>query len=177
MRTAIPMLLGSLLAVTGAAIADSSPSPTAQSTALAPGYGALNFPAPEVGTYSLPPIGTGPGGQVLKDDGQTADLYSLFDDKVVLLSFIYSSCSDVNGCPLAAAVMNVVRQRLNKDPSLGGQVKLVSLSFDPRHDTPEVMRLYGANFKGKGAVGWDFVTTSGDDQLKPLLKGYSQTIV
>jgi cytochrome c peroxidase len=152
-----------------------APEPAAKET-LAPGYGQLNFKAPPAGTYELPPMDHAADGKVIRDDGLPAALHSLFDDKVVVLSFIYSSCNDVNGCPLATAVLHKVRQRLAQHPELMNEVKLVSLSFDPAHDTPDVMRLYGAAFKSEG-LHWDFATTASDADLNPILKAYNQSII
>ena len=60
-----------------------------------------------------------------------ANHFDIFDDKIVLLNFMYSTCTDVNGCPLATAVFHKVRNILNKDPKIGKQVSLISLSLIP----------------------------------------------
>jgi len=41
-------------------------------------------------------------------------------DKIVLLSFIYSTCSDINGCPLATAVFHKIGCPTDKKPALPG---------------------------------------------------------
>ena len=84
-----------MLSVATAARTDSPALP------LAPGYSQLGYSLPEAGQYQLPPIASAADGDVLDGDGNSRRLYELFGDRYVLLSFMYSSCSDVNGCPLA----------------------------------------------------------------------------
>jgi len=72
---------------------------------LAVGYSALPYPTPQVGSYQLPPLGLAGDGWVLDTANKTRKLHDLMGDKVVVLSFIYATCSDVNGCPLATAVL------------------------------------------------------------------------
>lgn len=142
---------------------------------LAPGYGALQYPAPEAGSYALPPIGPAGDGEVLGTDNVSTTLHALMGDKIVLLSFIYSTCSDINGCPLATAVFHQINRRLRKEPALAGQLRLLTLSFNPLHDTPETMRLYGAGFASE-TVDWRFLTTASEHQLQPILDQYRQSI-
>jgi cytochrome c peroxidase len=140
---------------------------------LAPGYGPLQYDPPPAGSYQLPPLGTAADGRVIDDKGKPLTLYELLGDKFVLLGFIYTHCSDVNGCPLATFVMKKVQDRLYQDAELGAQLRLISLSFDPELDTPAVLRDYAGHFRREGA-DWQFLTTASDAQLQPILDGYGQ---
>ncbi len=142
---------------------------------LAPGYEALSYKAPVPGTYELPPIQPAANGAVLRSSGDDAQLHSLFENKIVVLSFIYRACDDINGCPLATFVMQQLKSELEQNEQLAEKVKLVSLSFDPANDTPEEMRKYRDSF-GNGAVDWEFITTRSDEQLFPILEEYQQPI-
>lgn len=147
------------------------------SPTLAPGYGKLNYQPPAVGSYQLPVLGKAGDGEVLDASGQTLSLHQLFDGKYVLLSFIYSRCNDVNGCPLSTHVLYQIKSQMQLQPQLAKQLKLVSLSFDPAYDTPQVLRLYANNFKYAGNKGeWDFVSTHSEQALQPILQGYGQQI-
>jgi cytochrome c peroxidase len=143
---------------------------------LAPGYHALNFDAPLPGTYSLPRIGMAADGNILTMEGQASTLHEYLGDKYVVLSFIYTQCDDVNGCPLATYVSSQVQNRLIENSDLQNKVRFISLSFDPKNDTPEVMRQYGANFI-KENFDWQFLTTISEDMLNPILEKYSQSIL
>jgi len=56
------------------------------------------------------------------------------------------------------------------------QYLLISISFDPEHDTPEVMRLYGAGFEG-GQPEWHFLTTASEKALLPITSQYGQMMI
>ena len=140
---------------------------------LAPGWGILNYEAPAPGTYRLPPIMHAVDGRVLREDATSANLFDLMGDRVVLLSFVYTRCNDVNGCPLAKAVFHLVRSRLKERPELAGAARLISMSFDPDNDTPEAMRAYRP-VSDDGSVEWLFLTTRNRTDLRPILDGYGQ---
>lgn len=153
---------------------------SAQPQILAPGYGDLSFTAPVPGTYKLPVLGQASDGNVLDSEGRATTLHKLMGntanpDKVVLLSFIYATCSDINGCPLATAVFHKIKNRLEKEPELASHLRLITLSFNPEHDTPERMKAYGASLQGKG-VEWLFLTTRSEQELQPILKNYKQAV-
>ena len=140
---------------------------------LAPGWGILSYEAPAPGSYRLPPIMDAVDGRVLREDATPADLFELMGDRFVLLSFVYTRCTDVNGCPLAKAVFHLVRSRLKERPELAGAARLISISFDPDNDTPEVMRAYGPQ-DDDGSVEWMLLTTRDRSDLAPILDGYGQ---
>ncbi|RLA22756.1 MAG: photosynthetic protein synthase I [Gammaproteobacteria bacterium] len=141
---------------------------------LAPGYSPLQFDAPLPGSYELPPLGEAKNGVVLDSEGRRQELHEFFGDKVVLLSFIYASCSDVNGCPLATAVFHKIQQHLKRNRSVASQLRLLTLSFDPEHDTPDAMRRYGESFQDDD-IDWRFLTTKSERELAPILEDYHQT--
>jgi cytochrome c peroxidase len=172
-------MLAAALAVAGAVHAHSGEAHGARTGSepqvLAPGYGALEFTPPAPGSYALPALGEAADGEVLTSEGRSTSLHALFGDEVVLLSLIFASCSDVNGCPLATAVMHRVQRRIREEPELATRLRLLSLSFDPTRDTPEVMRRYGASF-ADGRPEWMFLTTTSEAALQPILDGYGQTL-
>lgn len=146
---------------------------------LAPGYSDLKFTAPIPGSYKLPILGQASDGNVLDSEGRETTLHKLMSDaanpdKIVLLSFIYATCSDINGCPLATAVFHKIKTRLEKEPELASHLRLITLSFNPEHDTPERMKAYGATLQGRG-VEWHFLTTRSEKELQPILTAYKQT--
>ena len=144
---------------------------------IAPGYGTLAYELPEVGSYQLPPLGKAADGLVLDEQGKTISLQGIYHGKYSLLSFIYSNCKDVNGCPLSSYVFYKIKTAMRTDKVLADNLQLLCLSFDPERDTPEVMRLYAANFKYAGNQGeWRFLTTPSVSRLTPILKSYNQDI-
>lgn len=141
----------------------------------APGYGILPFSLPAPDSYALPVIMPAADGDVLHSDGQVRRLHGLMGDKLVVLSFIYAGCSDNNGCPLATQVLHKIGRQLQKQPKLADNLRLLTISFDPVHDTPDTMRRFAAGFHDSG-YDWQFLTTRDDADLKPILDAYQQDI-
>lgn len=79
-----------------------------------------------------------------------------FDDlikgKVVVINFIFTSCSD--SCPLETARLRQVQQLLGD--RVGKDIFFYSISIDPLSDTPEVLNAYAKRFKV--GPGWRFLT-------------------
>ncbi|TIN19421.1 MAG: SCO family protein [Mesorhizobium sp.] len=92
--------------------------------------------------------------ELLKDDEKYADLRG----KVVVLHFVYTSCPDV--CPLHAEKLAEVQQMVNATP-MKGQVIFVTVTTDPKRDTPDVLRAYGPAH-GLDPANWLFLTTTQD---------------
>ena len=147
-----------------------------QPEVLAPGYADLEYVPPEPGTYSLPPLGPAGDGPVLDSGGKPARVHDFLGDKIVVLSFIYTRCNDVNGCPLASHVLRGVQNRLLETQDLRESVRLVSLSFDPGHDTPEVLADYSGYFR-KPDYDWRFLTCGSQDDLDPILDQFDQWVI
>ena len=92
-------------------------------------------------------------------EGRTVALTDL-RDKVVILHFIYTNCPDV--CPLHAERIAEVQRMVNQTP-MKEQVRFVTITTDPKRDTPEVRRGYG-QAHGLDAANWIFLTAGQDQQ-------------
>ena len=167
-RCTLSLLLVLALASSFSVAADEPPS-------QAPGYGALPYSPPKPGSYTLPSMGEAADGQVLESSGQPVTLHQLYAGRMVLLSFIYATCDDANGCPLATMVLHRIQSALRGRPELEGRLRLITLSFNPTHDTPEVMAKYGESFQS-GGIDWHFLTTRSETELQPILRNYQQSV-
>ena len=182
-RSGKPVRGKAVLLAAALALVAAAPSLSGQAThahpkpeVLAPGYGPLEFEPPLPGSYALPPLGRAADGDLLDGRGRATQLHQLLDGRIAVLSFIYTTCSDINGCPLATHVLRGVQDRLLDAPSLHGQVRLISLSFDPERDTPSVLARYGGYFKAPG-FDWRFLTTRSQAELAPVLDAYGQWVI
>lgn len=81
-----------------------------------------------------------------------------FQGKVVVLHFIYAGCPDV--CPLHADRIAEIQSMVNQTP-MKEPVQFVTITTDPKNDTPEVMRNYGPAH-GLDPANWLFLTTRPD---------------
>jgi protein SCO1 len=106
------------------------------------------------GGNSLPVIGPAPPFMLTSQDGKPVALADL-RGKVVAVTFIYTECPDI--CPMLTQKMVQVQDELG--PDFGKKIAFVSISLDPEHDTPAVLKDY-AQFWGAKPEGWSFLTGS-----------------
>jgi protein SCO1/2 len=105
------------------------------------------------------------GGAVALDD---------LRGKVVVLHFVYTNCPDV--CPLHAERIAEIQAMINRTP-MRELVQFVTITTDPEHDTPEVMRAYGPAH-GLDPVNWMFLPSGPDragDTTRNLAERFGHT--
>src|SRR5688572_5147532 len=130
----------------------------------------LEFEPNAPGTYQLERIMPAPDGRVLDPSRKRVNLSAYTRGKVTLLSLMYTACSDEHGCPLAFYSIAMIKRDLERSKAAGGRVQVISLSFDPERDTPDVMRAYGGkHLNAASRVPWHFLTTESRKELAPLL--------
>jgi protein SCO1/2 len=113
------------------------------------------------------PWGSGyfPNVPLVTQDGKTVRFYDdLMKGKKVLVNFIFSSCD--RACPLDTANMARVQKLLGE--RVGREIFMYSITLDPEHDTPEVLKAYAGKF-GAGP-GWLFLTGRREDIDKVRFK-------
>jgi protein SCO1 len=138
---------------------------------------ALEFEPPAAGTYALPPIQAVPGGEVIDTSGRSHAFGDYTRGRITLLGLVYTRCGDPQGCPRATWAFSAVRRLLREDPGLQGQVRLVTLSFDPVHDDFKTIGAYSQRMGGKRAgAEWHFLTTRSRPSLAPILEGLGQDL-
>jgi protein SCO1 len=94
-----------------------------------------------------------PNPVVTTQDGKQVRFYDdLIKNRIVVLSFIYTSCRDV--CPLVTARLAQVQEKLGD--IVGREFFFVSVSIDPENDTPAKLKQHADAFKV--GAGWTFVT-------------------
>jgi protein SCO1/2 len=62
--------------------------------------------------------------------------------QVLLVTFIYTRCPFPDFCPRVSNNFAEIYKQTGKNPAVAG-THLLSVSFDPEHDTPEILRDYG----------------------------------
>ncbi|MBI2319046.1 MAG: SCO family protein, partial [Betaproteobacteria bacterium] len=90
-----------------------------------------------------------PNVPLVTQDGKMVRFYDdLLKGKKVLINFIFAQCEQ--GCPLDTANMARVQKLLGE--RVGSDIFMYSITLDPEHDTPKVLKEYAAQF-GAGP-GW-----------------------
>jgi len=91
-------------------------------------------------------------------DGRSVRFYDdLVKGKKVLINFTFTSCTGT--CPRTSANLSRVQDLLGD--RIGRDIFIISLSIDPEHDTPAVLKEYAGNFNAR--PGWTFATGRIDD--------------
>jgi protein SCO1/2 len=93
----------------------------------------------------------------LIDQSNRRRSFSEWRGSLTLVTFIYTSCPIANFCPLMDQNFATLQEAIAEDPLLEGQVRLVSVSFDPDTDTPEVLAKHAARRRADPAV-WTYLT-------------------
>ncbi|WP_397448564.1 SCO family protein [Pseudomonas sp. NA-150] len=102
---------------------------------------------------------------LVDQDGKPVRLEKdLVSNKIVVMSFIYTHCTEV--CPLVSSIMGKVQTQLGA--RVGGEVQLVSISIDPLHDDPQRLADYSRDFQH--GPGWSWLTGS-EQSVNDTLKG------
>jgi protein SCO1/2 len=93
-------------------------------------------------------------------EGKQVRFYDdLIKGKTVLMNFFYTNCSGESLCPMATANLARVQKLLGK--RVGKDIFIYSITLDPEHDTPTVLKRYARGF-GAGP-GWLFLTGEKSD--------------
>jgi protein SCO1 len=91
-------------------------------------------------------------------EGATVHFYDdLIKGKIVAINLIYTSCK--YSCPLETARMAQVQKLLGD--RMGRDVFFYSITIDPEHDTPAVLKEYGEKYHA--GPGWTFLTGKQED--------------
>ncbi|EJM55668.1 SCO family protein [Pseudomonas sp. GM48] len=94
-----------------------------------------------------------PNTLLTDQDGQQMRFFDdMIKGKVVVINFIFTTCSD--SCPLETARLRQVQKLLGD--RVGKDIFFYSISIDPLSDTPEVLKAYAQRFQV--GPGWKFLT-------------------
>jgi len=81
--------------------------------------------------------------------------------KFLVVTFIYTRCPLPDYCPVMDRHFRIVQDRIRSDAALAGAVQLLSVSIDPRHDTPAVLSQHAAKLQADPSI-WQFLTGDAD---------------
>jgi protein SCO1/2 len=83
-----------------------------------------------------------PDFKLVNQNGQQTSLHQ-YRGQTLLLTLIYTRCPFPDFCPRVSHEFADIDRQVRADPSRYGKTHLLSISFDPTHDTPKVLRAYG----------------------------------
>jgi len=93
----------------------------------------------------------------LTDDRGEAINQEVFRGHPTIVSFLFTRCDTI--CPITTMKMAKIQE---KTFDVGSKVKLVSISVDPKYDTPDRLAAYAQKYKAD-PTRWRFITGPYDD--------------
>jgi protein SCO1/2 len=103
---------------------------------------------------------------VINQDGKRVKLGQLLNsDKPILVDFVYATCTTI--CPVLSAGFANLQRKLGAESQ---NVHLISISIDPEHDNPEVMKEYLERYQAN--PGWDFYTGK-REEIYSVMKAFN----
>ena len=107
-----------------------------------------------------------PDFALVNQDGKVIR-FSNFRGKVLLVTFIYTRCPLPDFCPRMNENFRAVQKLLQDVPGSMERAEFLSISFDPEHDTPAVLKHYASLYKksapGEKSFNWQFAAPSMKD--------------
>jgi len=98
-----------------------------------------------------------PNVELTTQTGASVHFYDLIKGKTVAIELIYTTCQFA--CPLETARLAQVQDLLGD--RMGKDVFFLSITIDPAHDTPAVLRAFADKYHA--GPGWTFLTGKSED--------------
>ena len=106
------------------------------------------------------PSGQAPDFSLVDQTGTPVNL-TLYEGKVVVVSFVYTYCPDV--CPALTYQLRKLSEELGDD--YGESVEFITITVDPVRDTPERLASFAENNK----ADWRFLTSVSNDSFGDMV--------
>lgn len=100
-----------------------------------------------------------PNVRLTDQDGDPVRL-SDYRGRTLVLTFVYTRCPIPDYCPLMSRNFQSLQPELQR--AFGDRAQLLSVSFDPAYDTPEVLRDYAGRYTDD-LSNWTFATGTADE--------------
>jgi protein SCO1 len=121
-----------------------------------------------------------PGSEVpnqtfVDQDGRRRDFNDVRGGRAMALTFIYTKCPMPTYCPMMDRHFVDVQKQIAARPGWRDRIHLLSVSFDPKNDTPSVLKKHAQSLGADPAL-WTFVT--GDrDEIDRLAMNFGITLI
>lgn len=106
-----------------------------------------------------------PDFELTDQQGRTID-NETFEGRALVLTFIFTRCAVPDFCPLMSRNFAALEDKIQAESDLAPQVRLLSVSFDPEYDTPEVLADYADQYSEHDDF-WRFAS-GGTDEIDRL---------
>ncbi|GIP15719.1 hypothetical protein J40TS1_13610 [Paenibacillus montaniterrae] len=114
-----------------------------------------------------------PSFELTDVDGNPVSLEST-NGKARIVYFYFASCPDV--CPPTTYLLGEVQDILREKGELGDKVELISITFDPETDTPEVIKDF-AERSGAEMESWRFLRGENKEDMIALAREFGVAVI
>lgn len=111
------------------------------------GHSAAPAAKPAASVHIPSPGDEVPDFKLVNQNGRSISL-GQYRGQTLLLTLIYTRCPFPDFCPRVSHEFAEINKHVLADPARYGKTHLLSISFDPAHDTPRVLREYGFSCAG-----------------------------
>ena len=137
-----------------------------------------DMPAPAApakpGVTLLTPGDVVPAQLFVDQEGRRRTFSEIRNDRALAVTFIYTKCPVPTFCPMMDRQF-AEAQLLIKQKGLEDKAGLLSVSFDPKRDTPSVLKQHAQQLRFDPSV-WTFVTGDGDE-IERFATNFGLTLV
>jgi protein SCO1/2 len=116
-----------------------------------------------------------PNQTLVDEDGKERTFDQIRGGRAMALTFIYTKCPMPTYCPMMDRNFAQVQKQIEASPALRDRVRLLSVSFDPKNDTPSVLKAHAKELGANPAI-WTFAT--GDrEQIDRFAMAFGLTLI
>lgn len=83
--------------------------------------------------------------------------FDTFRDRPLVLTFVFTRCPVPKFCPLISHNFSELQEAIKADAGAVGKTRLLSITLDPKFDTPEILKSYAQEQKADPQI-WTFAT-------------------
>jgi protein SCO1/2 len=116
-----------------------------------------------------------PNPPLVDQDGRKRPFSDIRDGHPTAVTFMYTKCPMPTYCPMMDRNFVDVQKQIKADPALRARARLVSVSFDPKNDTPPVLKKHARGLGADPAL-WTFVTGE-RDEIDKFAMSFGVTLV
>ena len=120
------------------------------------GFLALSAPPAPVEPGGLRPNDLVPDAALVDQDGK-ARRFSDWRGHAIALTFVFTRCPLPDFCPALDRSFARLQEQVKADSALAAKVRLLTVSFDPEHDTPAVLEKHASRLGADPAL-WVYLT-------------------
>jgi protein SCO1/2 len=102
-----------------------------------------------------------PNQPFVDQDGRARTFAGIRGDHALALTFMYTKCPMPTYCPMMDRNFAEVQKQIKANPALRDKARLLSVSFDPKNDTPPVLKKHAKEVGADPAI-WNFATGDQD---------------